>query len=110
MKYTKENITEGLQHKINSLPLTDMDKELLMLRIVHYPQEIEQNVIEWINGVPLTDIDCHGESIVKVMKLWKFSEQAIPYLICGFGVYAKSNWTSPDAIWQEVTGLQVVYD
>ena len=110
MTYTKENIQQGIQDKINSLHISKMDKDLLKLRIMRYPSEIEQNVLEWINNQPLSDIDCHGESILKIMNLWGFSEKDIPQLICGFGVYAKTDWTQAEVIWQEVTGLQVVYD
>ena len=110
MKYTKENIHQGVEEKINSLPISEIDKRFLLIKLKKYPQEIEQNVLEWVNDVPLTDIDCYGESIVRVMRLWGFSEKDIPQLICGFMSFKNSNWQMPNYIWQAVTGLQVVYD
>ena len=79
MKYTKENIQEGIRATINALPITSIDKELLMFSIPQYPIEIEQNVLEWINNEPLTDINCHGESIVQTMQAWGFSNKDIPH-------------------------------
>ena len=110
MKYTKENIQEGIKATINALPITSIDKELLMLSIPQSPIEIEQNVLEWINNEPLTDINCHGESIVKTMQAWGFSNKDIPQIICGFVDFKDSNWRISNHIWQAVTGLEIVFD
>ena len=93
MRYTKENIVAGIYAKIDSLDnISDRKKNIFKRKLPDYPKEIEQNVLEWINDLPLTDVDCHGESIIKVMKLFNLDNSAIPYLIKNFIDYKESNF------------------
>ena len=110
MKYTKENIAEGIKAKINSLQVDEGTKRGLLWCIPQYPKEIEQNILEWINNEPLTDVDCHGESIVRTMAMWNFTKDDIPQLICGFVAFKEGNFRISNHIWQAVTGEQCVYD
>ena len=110
MKYTKESIVEGLMVKIDSLNESLGLKNAWKKMIVKYPTEIEQNVLEWINDEPLSDIDCHGESIVQTMKTWNFSQNDIPAILCGFVMFKESGSRVSNHIWQAVMGEQCVYD
>lgn len=110
MKYTKDNIKNGIIEKVNSMNVTEGEKEWLRMRLIQYPKEIEQNVLEWINDLPLTDIDCHGESILKTMAAWNINKDDIPYVINGFVSFAKRNFRVSDVIWQSVKGMDGVYD
>ena len=72
MRYTKENIVEGINAKLDAMIAKD---EILRTMceafrpiLPNYPIEVEQNVLEWVNGDPLTDIDCHGFSIAQTME------------------------------------------
>lgn len=110
MKYTKANIQEGIATKIKSLSIPDELKEFYIDSLQNYPNEIEQNVLEWVNNIPLTDVDCHGESIVKIMNLWGFTEADIHKIILGFQDFRDGDWQMPNYIWQAVTGLSGIYD
>lgn len=110
MQYTKENIQDGIMAKIEAMDITREEKLLLKMRLPKYPKEIEQNVLEWINDLPLTEVDCHGESIITTMRRWDFTEKDIPYIIDGFVAFAKRNFRASDVIWQSVTGMDGVYD
>lgn len=109
MKYTRENILEGIKHKVDTLKCPDQMKIGLVDRLVLYPIEIEQNILEWINNQELTDVNCHGQSIVKLMKKWHLSEEDIPKLICGFAAFKNDEFNSPDLIWKTFMGLTRIY-
>ena len=88
MKYTRENIIEGIKAKLDEMfgensttePMSVMFKNVLP----QYPIEIEQNVLEWINNEPITEVDCHGISIKHIMDRKNLSEFHMPQLIKNF--------------------------
>ena len=57
MKYTKENIAEGIKAKIDVINEPEVIKHKFVKKISEYPIEIEQNILEWINDEFLTNID-----------------------------------------------------
>ena len=87
MVYTKENIKEGIIAKINSINDEDADegmKRIWRNKFVNYPIEVEQNVLEWINNQPITDIDCHGESIRRVLDIFELDDSWFPIVLENF--------------------------
>lgn len=99
MVYTKENIMDGIYAKIDAMPNVDeADKEIWRRRLVQYPKEIEQNVLEWVNNLPITEVDCHGESIKKTMDRWGLDKDCIPSVINGFVKFKKGNFRTPSII------------
>lgn len=87
MKYTRENIKEGIYAKLKEIYKEDCHDDFveeLTRRIVNYPIEIEPNILEWINGLPLSKIDCHGISIREIMDSMDLDESYIPTLIENF--------------------------
>ena len=110
MKYTKENILEGIKNKINSLNTSEENKQWWIERISQYPVEIEQNILEWINNQPLTDVDCHGESVLKTMQMWDLNENDLPYILSGFTTFKEGHFRVSNHIWQTVARLNKAYD
>lgn len=85
MQYTRENIIDGILTKIDSMhTISERQKNRLKKELVNYPIEIEQNILEWVNDLPITEVDCHGESIKHVMKIFDLTEEDVPYLIKNF--------------------------
>lgn len=105
MEYTKENIQEGILNKISSLSCPDGDKRIFMATLPNYPKEIEQNILEWINDRPLTDIDCHGLSLSRILIDFNLDVTDIPTLVWSFIAFKNSNWRIPQKVWQTVSGL-----
>ena len=109
MKYTRENILEGIKHKVNTLKCPDKMKIGLVDRLALYPIEIEQNVLEWVNNQELTHVDCHGQSITILMDKWNLTDEDIPKLICGFAAFKNDDFVSSDLIWKTFMGLTRIY-
>lgn len=109
MEYTRENILEGIRQKVKVLKCPDRMKIGLVDRLALYPIEIEQNVLEWINGQELTHVNCHGQSIKNLINEWHLSEEDIPKLICGFATFKNDDFNSPDLIWKTFMGLKRIY-
>jgi hypothetical protein len=59
---------------------------------MEYPIELEQNVLEWVNDLPLSEISCHGESINGVLKHMQWSNDCIPLVLNNFVLYKKGNY------------------
>lgn len=97
MIYTKENIEEGIIAKINSINDEDADegmKRIWRNKFVNYPIEVEQNVLEWINNQPITDIDCHGESIRRVLDIFELDDSWFPIVLENFILFKNSGFRS----------------
>ena len=77
MKYTKENIIDGIKAKINTINEPEVIKRMFVEKISQYPVEIEQNILEWVNDKPLTKIECHGESLVEIIERWGFDNSVV---------------------------------
>lgn len=96
MKYTKENIVEGINAKLDLM----IEKDKILRGacnafrdiITQYPIEVEQNVLEWINGDPLTDINYHGFSIAKTMKELELHESFFMLIIRNLICYRDSGF------------------
>ena len=110
MKYTKENIQEGIVAKTKSLSLSEEYTDMLIQQLLQYPVEIEQNIIEWVNDIPLTQINCHEVSMQQVMAQWNLPDKAIPDLILGFINYQNTKWRIPQKVWLAVAGWRHVHD
>ena len=92
-KFGKNDIIEGLFWKvIETNKEDDILYSILLKKLLDYPIEIEQNILEWINNETLTEIDCHGESIVKWLECFNLTYAAIPLIIKAFVDYKDSNW------------------
>ena len=93
MKYTRENIVEGIKDKLIRLTNNDPNREpfragsLEMMR--NYPIEIEQNILEWINDELLTEIDCGGVSVKHVMYHKNLSDIHFPIVVRNFSTFKK---------------------
>ena len=96
MKYTKENIIEGINAKLDEIVAKNPDLtgicNVYRASLPNYPIEIEQNMLEWINDLPLTEIDCHGASIKGVMESRKLPDHFFPALVRNFITYKKYNF------------------
>jgi hypothetical protein len=96
MKYTRENIIEGIDAKLNQVfgqcpatrPLEDVYKEVLR----NYPAELEQNILEWINGETISEINYHGISVREVMDDLSLEDCQIPRLFKNFIIYRNYNF------------------
>lgn len=91
-EFLKEDIVEGIFWKVVMSDESDRSKPVLMKRLLDYPLEIEQNILEWINNKSLTEVDCHGESIVKWLECFNLTYEAIPLIIKAFISYKESRW------------------
>ena len=84
-KYTRENIKEGIINKINSIDnVSEATKRVWRERFLEYPIEIEQNILEWINDEPITQVDCYGESIRWVMDAFELDISWFPMILENF--------------------------
>lgn len=103
MKYTKENIKEGIIAKINSLDeLSEASKRVLRIELLDYPIEVEQNVLEWINNLPITEVDCHGESIKRVMNVFNLDISWFPVILEGFIRFKDTNFLMVTTIFENL--------
>jgi hypothetical protein len=102
VKYTIENIIDGIYAKIDSMDIPDREKYLWKSKLQQYPNEISQNILEWINDLPITEVDCHGESIVKTMTVWDLDESWMPWVIDGFIKFKKSGFRVQSVIDQQI--------
>jgi hypothetical protein len=88
MKYTRENIVEGINAKLNKLvdenPILSPMCNVYRTILLNYPIEIEQNVLEWINNLPITKVDCHGISIKEVMERKQVKDVYFPIVVQNF--------------------------
>ena len=98
MQYTQENIKQGICAKIDKLYDDNTDREFWKQKLLEYPKEIEQNILEWINDHPITDVDCHGESILDKMNAWKMDISYFPMVVRGFIQFSKTQFTCPSVI------------
>lgn len=105
MRYTKENIVDGIYAKLDEIfkvdsiykPVGDMFKLIL----INYPEEIEQNVLEWVNGDPLTEVDCHGVSIKDIVETRNLSDAHMPQIIKNFITFKKNGFKGSNVCyWQ----------
>jgi hypothetical protein len=103
MKYTKQNIVEGIYNKLDAMfehePMLHPMKELYKEKLVHYPKEVEQNVLEWINDLPLTEIDCYGVSIKGVMVDLELPDVWFPRVLSSFIDFMNSGFDDPYVIY-----------
>ena len=95
-EYTRENIIEGLDAKLDEIKAIDPEYdgwcESYRDSIKNYPIEVEQNVLEWINNKPLTDIDCHGASIKKIMDAFNLPNWYFPAILDNFVAFKENNF------------------
>lgn len=95
MKYTKENIVEGIYAKLDEMQgdpvLVELFKTEYKNILVNYPKELEQNVLEWINDLPITEIKYHDCSIKKVLDGMELSVDFFPMVLRNFIAYEKDN-------------------
>jgi hypothetical protein len=101
MKYTRENILEGINVKLEEWC---WDKRIYggLLKVYkqelpQYPIEVEQNVLEWINGEPITEVDCHGMSIRRVMDCFDLSDDSFPLVLRDFISFKKGGFRNQSA-------------
>lgn len=96
MKYTRENIVEGINAKLDEMygkdPMLVGACALYKSILPDYPIEIEQNVLEWVNGAPLTDIDCHGVSIKRIMENRNLKEWYFPVVLRNFIMFKRNDF------------------
>ena len=97
MKYTRENILEGINKKLEEQygSGSHIDNAFLRLykqRLPEYPIEVEQNVLEWINDKPITEVDCHGISIRYVMDCFNLSDDWFPLILRNFVTFKNDNF------------------
>ena len=96
MKYTKENIVEGIDARLNELhrnqPGSEHFCQACKIMMQDYPIEIEQNVLEWVNGLPISELDFHGTSIKRVMESRKLTDDFFPIVIKNFKNYKKNEF------------------
>ena len=101
MKYTRENIQEGIIAKINSLnELSEASKRVYRTVLIDYPIEVEQNVLEWINDLPITEVDCHGESIKNVMNVLGLDVTWFPSILKNFISFKHTNFLLYNTIYE----------
>ena len=110
MKYTKENIVEGIKAKIDVINEPEVIKHKFVKKISEYPIEIEQNILEWINDEFLTNIDCYGESIVNVVNMWNVPIDKLYLVFYGFTIFKESNFYDHESVILPVIGAQCIYD
>lgn len=98
MKYTKENIIEGIYAKLDEMQgdpvLVEAAKQSYKKSLVNYPIEVEQNVLEWINDLPITAIDCHGTSIKKVLDGMELSIEFFPMVLENFIYFKETGFSN----------------
>ena len=91
MVYTKENIFDGIEAKLNRIaddrPMLEPFCNAYRNVIMNYPIEIEQNVIEWINDVPLTEVNCHGISVKEVMDDYELPDHYFLVVVRNFSAF-----------------------
>ena len=105
MKYTKENIIEGIYAKVDAMPdASEADKEFWKWKLVQYPIEVEQNVIEWVNGLPITELDCHGESIRRVLDFGGLDDTYFPSVLIGFIWFKSNDFMTNSIVYKTVYG------
>ena len=96
MRYTRENIWDGIEAKLSLFRDGNESTEryLAICRefMQDYPKELEQNVLEWVNNEPITEIDCHGASIKGVMCAEKLSDLYFPMVVRNFKIYRDRNF------------------
>lgn len=92
MKYTKKDIPNILRQKVDSLGTHDAHKNLIFERIMRYPKEIEENILQWLNNEPITEIDCHGMSMKYVIDTCKLNDSDMLWLIDNFATYAERDF------------------
>lgn len=91
IRYTKENIVDGINAKLDLIYGNDPNRkhfcEMCKIMMNDYPVEIEQNILEWINGIPLTEIDVHGMSVKRVMAAFELTDDCFPLVVRNFKRY-----------------------
>ena len=98
--YTRENIIEGIYKKVDSIKdASDGLKSIWKKELVNYPIEVEQNVLEWINGEPISDIDCHGYSMRTVLNYIKRGDEWFPFVLESFIKYKNTNFMMPSIVY-----------
>lgn len=101
MKYTRENILEGINAKLEATYCRDkMDERFLRLykqELPQYPIEVEQNVLEWINDEPITEVDCHGISIRYVLDRFNLSNDWFPLVLRNFITFKNGGFRNRSA-------------
>lgn len=103
MVYTKENIVEGIYAKIDAMNELDVDdKAFWKDRLMEYPVEIEQNILEWVNDYPITEVDCRGESVLRTMWAFDLDESWMPFIVDGFIKFKNSNFRVQSIIGQSI--------
>ena len=102
MRYTKENIIDGIYAKIDEASVSDGIKRKWRRKLVDYPEEVEQNVLEWLNDQPISEIDCHGESIKRVLDYENMGIEWFPCALEGFVNFKNSHYQVPSRVWQYV--------
>jgi predicted metal-dependent phosphotriesterase family hydrolase len=96
MQYTKENIVEGINAKIDEIFGSDETTRLIgnmyKKTLLSYPKEIEQNVLEWINDDTITEIDYHGISIKELVDDLSLQNAQMPQLFKNFITFRDYNF------------------
>jgi hypothetical protein len=94
--YTIKNIHDGIDKKIESMRdgTEEMDAFCTLCKawMENYPSEVEQNILEWINNIELSDIECHGTSIKRVMNTMDLTDDAFPMVIRNFKIFKERNF------------------
>ena len=103
MVYTKENIKEGIIAKINALDdYSEDSKRVFRSILMDYPIEVEQNVLEWINDLPITEVDCHGDSIKRVMDVFNLDISWFPVVLNNFIRFKNVNFCMTTVIYENL--------
>ena len=105
MKYTSDNIKEGIIDKINSIDKTKADsgmKKNWCRKLINYPIEVEQNVLEWLNDEPITKVDCHGISIRHVLDACKLDDSWFPFVLENFISFKNNNYVSINIVYHRL--------
>ena len=91
MVYTIENIQEGINAKLESMRdgTGTMDRYCILCKkwLLNYPKEVEQNILEWVNNLPLSEVEYHGTSVKRVMQTKKLVDGDFPMVIRNFKMY-----------------------
>lgn len=99
MRYTRENIVEGINAKLDELycgsETSATMKSIYSKSLLDYPIEIEQNILEWVNDEPFTYVDCHGISIKEIVDDLSLSKYKIPRLIKNFINFKACGFVGP---------------
>jgi hypothetical protein len=96
VKYTKENIVDGIYAKLDRIfgsdPMYKGVCEMFKVTLPEYPKEIEQNVLEWVNDEPFSEIDCHGISVKHVVEIKNLSDAHMPQVFENFITFQKNGF------------------